>query len=86
MRNHSGQAGIRLGDKTSHGGEVITATATIKVHGIALALESDMTRCPKCKGDFAILPSGEGKKNAGRWVAYTGTKTACGAELIASFA
>ncbi len=58
---------------------------TITVHGIAVALEGDMTHCPKCKGEFAILPSGEGKKNLGRWVAYADTKTACGAELIATF-
>jgi uncharacterized Zn-binding protein involved in type VI secretion len=85
MHNHSDQAVARLGDKTSHGGEIITATATIKVHGIAVALEGDMTHCPKCKGNFAILPSGEGKKNLGRWVAYAGTQTECGAELVATF-
>jgi uncharacterized Zn-binding protein involved in type VI secretion len=65
MHNHSGQAVIRLGDKTSHGGEVIAATATITVHSIAVALEGDMTYCPKCKGEFAILPSGEVKRTSG---------------------
>ncbi len=85
MRNEAGQAAIRLGDGSSHGGKVISASATITVHGIAVALEGDMTHCPQCKGDFAILPSGQGKKNMGRWLAYEGTATACGATLVASF-
>lgn len=85
MLNESSQAVIRLGDSTSHGGKVISATATITVHGVAVALEGDMTHCPQCNGDFAILPSGNGKKNMGRWVAYEGTVTACGATLSASF-
>ena len=79
------QAGVRLGDSTSHGGRVISATATITVHGVAVALEGDMTHCPQCQGDFAILPSANGKKNLGRWLAYEGTATACGAILVASF-
>ena len=85
MRNAQGESVIRLGDSTNHGGKVISASALMQVHGIAVALEGDTVHCPKCKGDYAILPSGKGKQHLGRWVAYAGTKTACGAELITSF-
>ncbi len=85
MRDAQNNSVIRLGDRTSHDGKVISATSTQKVHGIAVALEGDMTHCPKCKGNFAILASGKGKQNMGRWVAYAGTQTACGAVLMPSF-
>jgi uncharacterized Zn-binding protein involved in type VI secretion len=76
---------IWLGDSTSHGGKVISASALMQVHGIAVALEGDMAYCPKCKGDYAILPSGKGKQHLGRWLAYAGTQTACGAVLMSTF-
>ena len=79
---------IRLGDSTSHGGKVISVNpaSKMKAQGIAAAFEGDMTHCPKCKGNFAILPSGHGKKHAGKWAAYEGTATACGATLVSSVA
>lgn len=85
MLNENNQAVIRLGDTTTHGGTVISASSTMVVYGIGVALEDDMTRCPQCNGDFAILPSGTGRKHMGRWVAYEGTATACGATLISNW-
>ncbi|WP_039784506.1 PAAR domain-containing protein [Herbaspirillum huttiense] len=77
---------MRLGDKTSHGGEVISASDTLKAMGKGVALEGDMTQCPQCKGQFAIQPNGGGstRKHHGKQVAYHGDTTACGASLIAS--
>ena len=82
MKNE-GKSVIRLGDTTDHGGVVITAAPDRKHLGIPVATEGCMTHCPKCKGDFAILPSGVGSKHMGKWLAYEGDKTACGATLIA---
>ncbi|WP_299535375.1 PAAR domain-containing protein [uncultured Herbaspirillum sp.] len=86
MKDHQGRAVIRLGDKTSHGGEVISACDSLKAMGKAVALEADMTFCPKCKGQFAIQPGGGGstRKHHGKQVAYHGDTTACGATLIAT--
>ncbi|EOA03778.1 PAAR domain-containing protein [Herbaspirillum frisingense] len=84
MKDEQGRAVIRLGDKTSHGGEVISANDTLKAMGKAVALEGDMTTCPKCKGQFAIQPSNSTRKHHGKQVAYHGDATACGATLISS--
>ncbi|WP_211467332.1 PAAR domain-containing protein [Collimonas silvisoli] len=84
MKNAEGKAVIRLGDKTDHGGVVIGASATTKVMGIGVARERDMTHCPKCKGDFSILPKGDGLREEGRLVAHDDDETACGAKLISS--
>ncbi|MFY7939896.1 MAG: PAAR domain-containing protein [Burkholderiaceae bacterium] len=85
MFNPSQSAAIRLGDSTSHGGTVISATTLYVLHGIAVAQEGDMTQCPKCKGVFPILPTPGSSISHGKTVAFEGTKTACGASLIASF-
>jgi uncharacterized Zn-binding protein involved in type VI secretion len=84
MKDENDRSVARLGDKTSHGGEVITASDGFKAMGISVALEGDMTWCPKCKGRYAILPVGSTRKHHGKAVAYHGDRTACGATLISS--
>jgi len=46
---------VRLGDKTTSGGEVISASSTI-IEGRSIALNGDMAWCPKetCNGPFQI--------------------------------
>ena len=85
MFNASNKAAIRLGDSTTHGGKVISATSRYVLHGIAVAKEGDMTHCPQCKGDYAILPTLGAVTENGKTLAFEGTGTACGATLIASF-
>lgn len=85
MFNPHQSAAIRLGDSTSHGGKVISASTLYVLHGIAVAQEGDMTHCPKCKGNFPILPTPSSSVNNGKTLAFEGTPTACGASLIASF-
>lgn len=80
---HQGRSVIRLNDKTDHGGQVINASSGTTVMGMAAALHGDMTMCPKCKGTFAITAS-EGARHEGKFYAYDGDTTACGAKLIAS--
>lgn len=85
MFNPTGQAAIRLGDSTTHGGKVIQATSRYVLHGITVAKEGDMTYCPQCKGNFAILPTPGAATENGQTLAFEGTGTACGAALIALF-
>lgn len=84
MKNSKGLGVIRLGDKTTHGGTVISAQPTFKVLGKAVAVEGDLTACPQCKGAFPIQPADSERHHNGRAVAYDGDKAACGAKLISS--
>lgn len=81
---HQGRSVIRLNDKTDHGGHVITTSSSTVIMGITAALAGDMTRCPRCEGDFAIVPDGAGATHMGRHYAYHEDVTECGAKLIAS--
>lgn len=76
---------IVIGDKTSHGGTVISADMTFDIHGKYVARLGDMTVCPKCKGTFAITSAPEDLVDAaGNGYARHLDKTACGATLISS--
>nr|WP_297354499.1 PAAR domain-containing protein [uncultured Caldimonas sp.] len=76
---------IVLGDRTSHGGAVITADTTSDISGKYMARVGDLTVCRKCKGIFPIKagPS-DLVDGAGKGYARHGDKTACGASLVAS--
>jgi uncharacterized Zn-binding protein involved in type VI secretion len=84
MKNSKGLGVIRLGDKTSHGGQVISAQSTLKALGKPVAVMGDMTVCPQCKGTFPILVANSERRHHGKAVAYDGDKTACGAKLSSS--
>jgi uncharacterized Zn-binding protein involved in type VI secretion len=74
---------VRMGDRTSHGGTVISGDMTWEVYGKAVARVGDLTVCPKCKGVFAITTGADDLTGFGQAVARHGDKTACGATLIA---
>ena len=81
---HEGRGVIRLGDKTDHGGQVISVSSDTIVMGMEAALGTDMTFCPRCKGNFPIQPHVSGAKHIGKPYAYHNDVTACGAKLISS--
>ncbi|MBY4897539.1 PAAR domain-containing protein [Cupriavidus sp. AU9028] len=77
---------IVLGDKTDHGGVVISASGTSTAHGKGIACVGDRVTCPKSghgrettivTGDPTVLIDG-------RAAARHGDKTACGAVLLSS--
>ena len=84
MKDSKDRGVIRLGDKTSHGGQVISASDSFTVRGKAVALNGDMTFCPQCKGTFPIQVGDSERQHHGIQMAYHGDATACGAKLIAS--
>lgn len=84
MKDHRGRGVIRLGDRTTHGGKVISACSDFKALGKGVVVEGDKAICPKCKGVFPVTPAGCDRKHHGKIVAYDGDKTACGARLISS--
>lgn len=75
---------IVIGDKTSHGGTVITGSPLSATEGKAWARVGDMVTCPRCKGVFPIAQGDACFTDDGHAVAYDGCKTACGATLISS--
>lgn len=79
----NGKGVIRLGDTTTHGGEVITAHEPTDM-GIPIACVGDMVKCPKCDGVYPIVEGEPDCTIDGDLVAFDGHKTACGAVLITS--
>jgi len=76
---------IRLGDATSHGGKVLTASGTSFAHGIAVARKGDACVCPISGHSSCVIAEGDpAVLIAGVPVAFEGHKTSCGATLISS--
>ena len=76
---------IVLGDKTNHGGVVISASETTDCNGKGIARIGDKVTCPK-KGHGKVTTIVTGDPTAiidGCPAARHGDKTACGASLIA---
>ncbi|MDI7245434.1 PAAR domain-containing protein [Providencia rettgeri] len=75
---------VRLGDKTTHGGEVISASGSV-MYGKPIALVGDKVSCPKKgHGVNVILPGSTRILISGRQAALNGFQTECGCTLIAS--
>lgn len=76
---------IRLGDSTSHGGTVTTASAQTDSFGIQVARVGDKTSCPIPGHGSPLIISGDPSLIIdGKPVARHGDETDCGAKLIAS--
>ncbi len=77
---------IRLGDPTSHGGKVISSSAShVTVDGIAVALVGDKCTCPIQGHQACTVASGNSHHTVeGIAVAYEGATTSCGATLIST--
>ncbi len=74
---------VVLGDTSSHGGSVGTATAGFTVNGVAVAAQGDDFECP-LHGTVAIHAVGQGMRANGKTPARDADATSCGASLVAS--
>jgi len=74
---------IRLNDPTSHGGTVVSVSATwFTVDGIAVARVGDQCSCPLPGHGVCVIIEGSSEHSIGGIpVAYEGHKTSCGAVL-----
>jgi len=71
---------IRKGDKTTHGGSVLTSSETMKFGGIGVAREGDKVSCPvPGHGPTTIVEGNPDYLDHGIPVAFHGHKCACGA-------
>ncbi|MBQ5946158.1 PAAR domain-containing protein [Massilia sp. ST3] len=76
---------VRLGDRTSHGGKVISASTTHLIDGIGIARLGDMITCPIPGHGINTIVEGAATYLVGeRKVALHGHHCACGCVLIAS--
>lgn len=74
---------VVLGDKTTHGGEVITASETVTYLGKSVARIGDKVSCPKCSGVHTIVEGFPSAFDHGKPFAVHDCLTSCGARLIA---
>jgi uncharacterized Zn-binding protein involved in type VI secretion len=76
---------ILLGDKTSHGGTVITASSNMTMDGIPVARIGDLVSCPRCNGNPHQIVGGAGNVTLdGKNLAREGDKVSDGSTLIAT--
>lgn len=76
---------VLLGDKTTHGGQVISASSTMVVNGKKVALVGDKVSCPiKGHGMTVILEGASDFISDGKPVAVNGSRCGCGCQLISS--
>lgn len=76
---------IRLGDSTSHGGKVVSATSHVTVGGLPVARLGDQCTCPKRGHNNCVIVEGDTAWTIdGIPVALEGHKISCGAVLISS--
>ena len=76
---------IRLGDPTTHGGTVVSASPTVIINGKPVARLGDSVTCPlPGHGVVTIIEGDPNWLVDGRPVALEGHKTSCGAALIST--
>ena len=81
-----GKEVILLGDTTTHGGRVITASSDLEHKGIKVARVGDLVACPRCNGTYPIVEGAPSAFDHDSHIARHGDKIACGATLISSSA
>lgn len=69
-----------LGNRTTHGGKIITATAGLTIDGRNVARVGDKVMCPE-HGEVFITDGGAATIE-GRRLARHGSMTSCGATII----
>ncbi|MGH8053756.1 MAG: PAAR domain-containing protein [Stenotrophomonas sp.] len=74
---------IVLGDATTGGGRVITASPYTDIDGIAVARVTDKATCPLHKGVFSILNGDQSIIIDGHPVALNGASLECGCKVLA---
>lgn len=76
---------IRVGDKLSSGGVVVTGSTGLKFMGVEVARQGDEVFCPlPLHGANKIAEGDAGSKHNGRPIALQGHRCECGCTLITS--
>lgn len=76
---------VLLGDKTTHGGTVVSASSTMYVRGNLVALLGDLVACPiPFHGTNPIIEGSPEWTSDGRPVVVDGCRSQCGCRVISS--
>ncbi|MGO4813698.1 PAAR domain-containing protein [Cupriavidus sp. 2MCAB6] len=84
------QSIIVVGDKTSHGGRVITGSPSDRIDGQPIARKGDLVDCPmrypdgRLHGVNPIIEGDDSHMLDGRPIALHGHRSECGCTLIGS--
>lgn len=74
---------VCLGDATTHGGKVITASSTMFINGVQVALVGDLVSCPiQGHGNNPIIEGSPTEMEEGVSVAVNNCLCACGCRVI----
>ncbi|WP_133822329.1 PAAR domain-containing protein [Rahnella sp. BIGb0236] len=74
---------IHVGDKTTHGGTVITGSNIVSIDGMPVARKSDKVTCPEHGVNF-IIEGDDNHCDNGLAISLEGNRCACGATLISA--
>ncbi|MFF7064555.1 PAAR domain-containing protein [Pseudomonas sp. NPDC008258] len=76
---------IRVGDKTSGGGTVLSGSSTMSFGGIGVARQGDPVLCPIPGHGRTVISEGHARfRDNGLPVAFNGHLCGCGCALISS--
>ncbi|AIR62100.1 PAAR motif family protein [Cedecea neteri] len=75
---------VILGDSTSHGGKVTSASSSFEISGKYAALLNDTVSCPEHGTNKIIECDISAYEENGRGIVLHGYRTQCGAIVIAS--
>ena len=76
---------VLLGDNTTHGGQVISASSTMMVNGKIVALIGDIVSCPvPGHGANPIVEGSPEWSSDGKAIVVDGCKCQCGCQVISS--
>ncbi|HBZ14755.1 MAG TPA: PAAR domain-containing protein [Pantoea sp.] len=79
-----GKFAVVIGDPTSHGGKVSSASSSFEVEGKKAALLSDTVTCPEHGTNRIIECDVAAYEENGRGIVVHGCKTECGSVVIAT--
>lgn len=76
---------IRLGDRSDHGGYMVTAGGKFKSAGILGCIDGDMHQCPiPHHGTTPVAATSVVTKTGGKAILRSGDRATCGATLLPS--
>lgn len=79
------KAVVRLGDPTTHGGRVISASSSMQMEGKLVALLGDLVSCPiPGHGVNPIIEGSDCFTYDGKPIVVHGNKSACGCCVIST--
>lgn len=79
-----GKYAVVLGDATTHGGKVTSASSSFDISGKNAALLNDTVSCPEHGTNKIIECDVSAYEENGRGIVLHGFRTQCGASVIAS--